>query len=103
MAAAVDVSVERAAESHSGWAEIPGGDFLLGASKDAPFLFDNEKWAHPVVIEPFEIAKSPVTNREFQAFVDDGGTDQCVLTIGNDETGVLSGEPLAACEPPPCS
>jgi len=24
-------------------------------------------------MEPFEIAKSPVTNREFQAFVDDGG------------------------------
>jgi iron(II)-dependent oxidoreductase len=26
-----------------------------------------------VAIEPFEIAKTPVTNREFQAFVDDGG------------------------------
>ena len=45
----------------------------MGAPASAPFLFDNEKWAHPVAIESFEIAKAPVTNREFQAFVDDGG------------------------------
>src|SRR5439155_280978 len=30
-------------------------------------------WAHPVVIAPFSIASTPVTNAEFQAFVDDGG------------------------------
>jgi iron(II)-dependent oxidoreductase len=52
---------------------VPGGTFLLGASPDEPFVFDNEKWAHPVVIAPFSIASTPVTNAEFQAFVDDGG------------------------------
>jgi len=73
LAIAADVSAERAAGSHAGWAKIPGGEFLLGAPKDAPFLFDNEKWAHPVMLAPFEIAKAPVTNGEFQAFVDEGG------------------------------
>ncbi len=56
-----------------GWAKIPGGNFNLGAPKTAPFLFDNEKWAHKVSVEPFEISKVPVTNIEFQAFVDDDG------------------------------
>jgi len=73
LAVAADVSAEPAAGPHPGWAEVPGGVFQMGAPANAPFLFDNEKWAHPVAIESFEIAKAPVTNREFQAFVDDGG------------------------------
>lgn len=76
LAIAADVSSERSAGAVSGWAKIPGGEFLLGAPKTAPFLFDNEKWAHPVALDPFEIAKAPVTNGEYQAFVDDGGYDR---------------------------
>jgi iron(II)-dependent oxidoreductase len=57
----------------AGDAEIPGGTFMLGAAPDCPFVFDNEKWAHPVEIKPFRIARAPVTNSEFAAFVDDGG------------------------------
>ncbi|MCZ6677100.1 MAG: selenoneine synthase SenA [Candidatus Poribacteria bacterium] len=53
--------------------EIPGGTFMLGATSDEPFVFDNEKWAHPVTAEPFRIARAPVTQSEFAAFVDDGG------------------------------
>ena len=52
---------------------IPGGTFLLGAMPDEPFVFDNEKWAHPVEVAPFRISSAPVTNAEFAAFVDDGG------------------------------
>lgn len=58
-----------------GDAEIPGGTFLLGAAKDAVFVFDNEKWAHPVTVKPFRIAKAAVTQAEFAAFCDDGGYD----------------------------
>ena len=76
LAIAADVSAERATGQYPGWVEVPGGEFLLGASENAPFLFDNEKWAHPVTIEPFEIAKAAVTNHEFQAFADDGGYDR---------------------------
>jgi gamma-glutamyl hercynylcysteine S-oxide synthase len=52
---------------------VPGGAFMLGATPDEPFVFDNEKWAHPVLVKPFRIAAAAVTNQEFQAFVDDGG------------------------------
>jgi iron(II)-dependent oxidoreductase len=59
--------------SCSGDAEIPGGVFLIGATVDFPFVFDNEKWAHEVEIKPFRIARAPVTNCEYLAFVEDGG------------------------------
>jgi iron(II)-dependent oxidoreductase len=52
---------------------VPGGTFMLGADPEEPFVFDNEKWAHSVDVAPFHIAATPVTNQEFQAFVDDGG------------------------------
>jgi iron(II)-dependent oxidoreductase len=53
--------------------DIPGGEFKLGNPPDAPFLFDNEKWAHPVTVAPFRMARAPVTNGEFAAFVEEGG------------------------------
>jgi iron(II)-dependent oxidoreductase len=52
---------------------VPGGTFMLGADPSEPFVFDNEKWAHPIDVAPFRIAATPVTNAEFQAFVEDGG------------------------------
>src|SRR5262249_4251573 len=52
---------------------IPGGRFLLGSSKEATFVFDNEKWAHPVQLAPFRMARAPVTNAEFAQFVEDRG------------------------------
>ncbi len=56
-----------------GDASIPGGRFLLGATPGEPFVFDNELHAHPVELKPFAIARAPVTQAEFAAFVDDGG------------------------------
>jgi iron(II)-dependent oxidoreductase len=52
---------------------IPGGVFMLGATPDIGFVFDNEKWAHPVEIAPFYISATPVTNAQFQVFVEAGG------------------------------
>jgi iron(II)-dependent oxidoreductase len=57
----------------SGDADIPGGEFMLGALPGSGFVFDNEKWAHPVVVRPFSMARAAVTNREFSTFVDDAG------------------------------
>ena len=59
--------------AHPGDAEVAGGTITLGSRQDGVFIFDNEKWAHEVAVEPFQIAKAPVTNSEFLAFVDDGG------------------------------
>ncbi|HEX6828913.1 MAG TPA: SUMF1/EgtB/PvdO family nonheme iron enzyme, partial [Burkholderiales bacterium] len=61
------------AASWPGDAEVPGGEFMLGAQLGDGFVFDNEKWAHPVQVRPFRIARAPVTHREFAAFVEDGG------------------------------
>ncbi len=53
--------------------EIPAGEFMLGATTDEPFVFDNEKWAHPVTVESFAIARTAVTQSEFAVFADEGG------------------------------
>ncbi|MGE3174417.1 MAG: selenoneine synthase SenA [Planctomycetota bacterium] len=55
-----------------------GGDGTLGCAPrplfdGERFVFDNEKWAHPVRLAPFALARVPVTEAEFAAFVDDGG------------------------------
>ena len=56
--------------------EIPGGTYSLGATADLPFVFDNEKWAHPVAVRPYRISATPVTVDEFRLFVEDGGYQQ---------------------------
>ncbi len=56
-----------------GDAHVPGGTLSLGAAPEDPFVFDNEKWQHPVEVAPFDIARTPVTNAGFAAFVDAGG------------------------------
>jgi iron(II)-dependent oxidoreductase len=71
VSAAVSPLIDAAYRPHD--VAVPGGRFMLGASRDEPFVFDNEKWAHPVEVAPFRIASTPVTNAEFAAFVEDGG------------------------------
>lgn len=53
--------------------DVPGGTFLLGARDDGAFVFDNEKWAHPVELAPFRIARAPVTQGAFAELLADGG------------------------------
>ncbi|WFM71953.1 selenoneine synthase SenA [Halomonas sp. CKK8] len=52
---------------------IPGGRHRLGSDKDVPFRFDNEKPPLEVEVAPFSIARAPVTNAEYAAFIEDGG------------------------------
>ena len=59
--------------SPSGDLEIAGGTVEIGSRKSENFVFDNEKWAHEVRLAPFRIARAPVTNGEFLAFVEAGG------------------------------
>jgi iron(II)-dependent oxidoreductase len=63
----------QAAGDWPGDVDIPGGNWRLGSTTDDGFIFDNEKWAHEVALAPFRIAKAPVTNSEFAAFVEEGG------------------------------
>jgi iron(II)-dependent oxidoreductase len=54
--------------------EVPGGAWTLGADPEpeGEFRFDNELRAHAVEVAPFRIARAPVTQAEFLAFVEDG-------------------------------
>ena len=71
-----------------GDAAIPGGVLRMGAEQDADFLFDNEKYAHDVIVAPFRMARAAVTNAEFAAFVEDGGYEKRALwDADGDEDG----------------
>ena len=71
--AAPDVPGEQKGVSDTDDVQYAGGVFRLGARPGEGFAFDNEKWSHPVVLEPFRMARSPVTNRQFLEFVKAGG------------------------------
>ena len=56
---------------------VPAGPFTLGVDlADEPWSLDNERPAHTVDLPAFRIARTPVSNGEWQAFVDAGGYDQ---------------------------
>ena len=55
---------------------IPGGRVDIGARPEESFVFDNEKWAHPVDVQPFGIARAPVTQGQFLEFVEDRGYER---------------------------
>lgn len=56
---------------------VAGGEFVLGVdAADEPFALDNERPAHRVDVADFRIGRVPVTNREWRAFIDDGGYRQ---------------------------
>lgn len=48
---------------------IGGETFLMGGSQHGGFLFDNEKWRHPVRIAAARIDRQCVSNAEFAEFV----------------------------------
>ncbi|MCW2620401.1 MAG: sulfatase-modifying factor 1 [Frankiales bacterium] len=54
---------------------VEGGWHVKGTSTD-PYALDNERPAHRVHTPAFRIDRVPVSNRDYAAFVDDGGYDQ---------------------------
>jgi ergothioneine biosynthesis protein EgtB len=58
--------------SAAGFVEIPEGIRTVGHDGNG-FCFDNEGPAHRVLAGPVRIARSLVTNREWLAFMEDGG------------------------------
>ena len=56
---------------------VPAGPFTLGVDgADEPWSLDNERPAHTVDLPAFRIARVPVTNAEWQHFIDAGGYDE---------------------------
>lgn len=72
-------------------AALPTAEFAMGApERAAGFVFDNEKWAHPQSVQAFAIARAPVTNREFLAFVEAGGYGEPAFWSNPGRTWLLS-------------
>ena len=61
-----------------------GGAFMLGSPDAGEFIFDNEKWAHQIILPAFSIASTLVTNTQYKDFMQDGGYQKLQLW---DETG----------------
>lgn len=60
-----------------GDATVPAGCYRIGAERESDvFVFDNEKWAHDIELARFAIARAPVTQGEYVAFVEDGGYER---------------------------
>ncbi|HYI12777.1 MAG TPA: selenoneine synthase SenA [Thermoanaerobaculia bacterium] len=73
---APEIAAERNVTISTGEGEqIPIGEreVVVGASAGETFVFDNEKWAHPVRLSSFSIDAAPVTNRRYAEFVERGG------------------------------
>ena len=64
-----------AACGRASFVRVGGGLASIGTS-ERTFAFDNERPAHLVWLEPFEIADRLVTNEEWLSFVDDGGYER---------------------------
>jgi iron(II)-dependent oxidoreductase len=56
---------------------VPGGLATIG--DDGPAALDNERPMHRVAIEEFRLARSPVSEAQFAAFMDDGGYRRAAL------------------------
>ncbi len=54
------------------WIRFEAGPVWIGHDGSG-FAFDNEGPRHQTWLAPFELADRPVTNREFLAFIEDGG------------------------------
>ena len=66
----------------AGWHEHPGGIALIGHDGTG-FAFDNEGPRHRVLLEPFALADRLVTNREWDAFIADGGYETPSLWLSD--------------------
>lgn len=55
------------------WQDCAGGLVEIGYTGDG-FCFDNETPRHSVFLRPYKLATALVTNAEFAAFIEAGGT-----------------------------
>ena len=64
-----------ATKSATAWSSLTGGLVEIGhdAEQNQQFAFDNESPRHQVFLRPYQIANRLVSNREYLAFIADGG------------------------------
>ena len=54
---------------------VPGGPYVMGTD-DTAWALDNERGAHEIEVDDFYLDKTPVTNRAYLEFVEDGGYER---------------------------
>jgi ergothioneine biosynthesis protein EgtB len=64
------------------WVPFPAGAREIGHSGGG-FGFDNEQPRHRVYLNSFQLASRPVTNREYLAFMQDGGYERPELWLSD--------------------
>jgi len=52
------------------WCMVPEGSFLMGSTDEDKLAYDDEKPQRAVHLDTYSIGKYPVTNAQYQAFVD---------------------------------
>ena len=73
-------------EKEEAWIEIPAGSFVMGSGQDNELAFDDEKPRRTVEIPyAYRIARTPVTNAEFQRFVEQTGYPTQAEASGGEE------------------
>jgi ergothioneine biosynthesis protein EgtB len=71
------------------FAAIKGGIYTVGDATDG-FVFDNERPAHEVLLQPIRIARRLVTNADWLAFMKDGGYQTATLWLSDGWSTVQS-------------
>src|SRR5215471_9877372 len=59
----------------AGMVDVPGGVVSIGTDERA-WVYDNERPRNDDELAAFRIDRTPVTNRQYRAFVEDGGYDE---------------------------
>ena len=77
-----DAKLPAAQARERGWTEHPGGIAAVGHDGDG-FAFDCEGPRHRVLLEPFALADTLVTNAEWDAFIADGGYETASLWLSD--------------------
>jgi len=79
-----EADLPRAQARDRGWTQHPGGIAAVGhKGDDEGFAFDCEGPRHRVLIEPFALADTLVTNAEWDAFIADGGYRNASLWLSD--------------------
>ena len=66
------------------WVAFSGGRVAIGHDGDEGFAYENEQPRHEVSLRPFALAARPLSNRQWSAFMADGGYERpaCWLPAG---------------------
>ena len=76
------LGVSRSSDETDKWTDFAGGIVSVGAGGDG-FAFDCETPRHEVLLRPYRLSNRTVTNRQWAAFIKDGGYSNASLWLSD--------------------